>query len=94
MPLLQCEINSMPDLNSSTPLTQYHHTYPVDHEVKSRMLADLFTALRFEAPTSPPHAVDRKEANGVTGAPSCSSVGATSTAAAASRNIGGFERLI
>lgn len=83
----------MPDLNSSTPLTQYHHTYPVDHEVKSRMLADLFTALRFEAPTSTTHAIDKKEANGITGAPSCSSTGATA-AAAASRNIGGFERLI
>lgn len=82
----------MPDLNSSTPLTQYHHTYPVDHEVKSRMLADLFTALRFDAPTTMTHTIDKKEANGIAGAPSCSS--AASTTAAASRNIGGFERLI
>ena len=42
-----CEWNSLPDLNSSTPGTQYHLTFPVDHRVKSNMLADLLTTLQF-----------------------------------------------
>jgi hypothetical protein len=44
-----CEINSMPDLLEAAPMAQYHQTFPVDHAVKSRLLADVFNLLRFPA---------------------------------------------
>lgn len=77
-----CEINSMPDLNSSTPLMQYHRTFPVDHDVKSRMLADVLNAIRLRADEEGQASASADEGR------------TTTTSQATMTNIGGFERLV